>query len=154
MSWLSQGGPKARKHSSWEHPVVTFAIHYSSVAFGTILAHDWMIKQYKGSYPSDEDSLLCSPSPHYRQTVAQFLALYFIVFFASRLALHWNTTPQSAFYIEFYKQTFLCSVTIFNAAVGLALDRPIMATSFTVAVGIDQLLWYVDLAVYSLRQVR
>jgi hypothetical protein len=148
MSWLSQQGPKAKKHADWPHPVTTLFIHYSSVAISTILAHDWMVDQYKKKYPTD-DSLFCSPSPLYRQNVAQFLSIYFICVFAWRLAIHWNDFV----YCEFYKQTFLCSVTLFNAAIGLYSGRPIIATAFSVAVGIDQLLWYVDLAVFFVRYV-
>ena len=121
-------------------------MHYSCVAISTVLVHDWMVDLYKTSYLSDDDGS-CLLFPLHRRNVGQFLALYFICYQSWRLALVRNE-PPAALYCEFYRQTFLCSVTIFNAAVGLYSNRPIIATSFCVAVGIDQLLWYVDLIVY------
>jgi hypothetical protein len=150
MSWLFQEGPKAKKHTNWVHPSTTLVLHYSGVAISTILAHDWMVGQYKNSFLNESSNPDHSPPPPlYRRNVAYFLTFYFLWFFACRMGLHWKAKEApSVFYCEFYKQTFLCSVTIFHAALALYTDRPIIATAFCIAVGPDQLLWYVDLAIY------
>jgi hypothetical protein len=155
MSWLAQEGPKAPKHAGFLHPLATFVVHYACVAVGTILAHDVLVEAYKNYYYAEasvDDECSLVPSPTYRQNVANFLTIYYVCFLSWRLAIHRNNKSSSPFdiYCEFYRQTFLCSVTLFNAAIGLYTDRPIIATAFCVAVGIDQLLWYVDLTFYFL----
>jgi hypothetical protein len=139
LAWLLQAGPKAAKHRGKSHPLVTFCLHYAIVALITVSAHDWITAT---TQPESSVSTTCSP-PLHRQSVGFFLGIYYVLYFSCRLALHWH---QQDFYIEFYKQTFLCSVTIFHTALGLYTNRPILAESFCVAVGIDQISWYVDLA--------
>ena len=53
-------------------------------------------------------------------------------------------------YVVFYEFQFLCNVTLIISSLSLWTNRPIVATGFCVAVGIDQLLWYVDLLGYFL----
>lgn len=142
LSWLLQGGPRAAKHRGKVHPVVTFLLHYAVVASVTVSAHDFLIMQW----PIPDESGSCISSSR-QSTVGVFFAVYFVAYFSCRLALRWH---QPDFYIQFYEQTFLCSVTIFHASLGLSTNRPILAASFCVAVGIDQILWYVDLAGYLL----
>lgn len=151
LAWLLQAGPKDAKHRSKSHPLVTFCLHYAAVALITVSTHDWMIARTQPQQQQQQSEGFsatgCTPPVH-RQWVGFFLGVYFVLFFCCRLALHWNhhdQQQQGDFYIEFYKQTFLCSVTIFHTALGLYTNRPILAESFCVAVGIDQILWYVDL---------
>jgi hypothetical protein len=140
LRWLHEEGPKARKHRGKYHPLATFVLHYVVVAIITVTAHDCLILLYS----SKEGPLPCSDI-HRQQSVGVFLGVYFLVFFSCRLALRW-TDPD--YYIEFYKQTFLCSVTILCSAAGFYTHRPVLAQSFSVAVGIDQILWSVDLVGY------
>jgi hypothetical protein len=140
LRWLQEDGPKAPKHRGKYHPPATFVLHYIVVAIFTVTAHDWLILVYS----SKEDRWPCSDINR-QQYVGVFLGIYFLVFFSCRLALRWRDPD---YYVEFYKQTFLCSVTILHSAVGFYTNRPILAQSFSVAVGIDQILWYVDLVGY------
>ena len=144
LGWLLQGGPHDSKHRGKLHPVVTFFIHYGVVAWVSVAVHDWMVVARQPSTGNTATLTFCI-TPPIRQSIGAFFGLYFIMFFSTRLALRWK---QCDFYVEFYRQTFLCSVTIFHVFLGLYTDRIVLAQSFCVAVGIDQILWYVDLAGY------
>lgn len=140
--WLSQEGPGAKKHRGWRHPVVVFMVHYSIVGFTTIAIHDRVINPQGVTYPNEALATTCNSSPHLgsrQRNVAFFLALYYVVYFAIRLFLARRT--RGLVFCEFYRQTFLCSVTIANAAFCFATGRPTIAQAFCLAVGIDQLLW-------------
>ena len=84
-----------------------------------------------------------------QQYIACFLALYFCICLCVRLALQWKNIKQQSkqsyykIYCEFYRMTFLCNVTIINVSISFFYNRPIIAQSFCLAVGIDQFLWYV-----------
>jgi len=143
IRWLREEGPKASKHRGKWHPLTTFVLHYGIVTAVTMSVHDWWLSM-------QDIPLLpfCTGDDAGRQqSVGIFLGIYFLVFFICRLILRWKDPD---YYIEFYKQTFLCSVTIFQGAIGFYTNRPILAQSFCVAVGIDQILWYVDLLGYIL----
>jgi hypothetical protein len=148
LAWLLQAGPKAAKHRGKSHPLVTFCLHYAMVALITVSAHDWIIATAR---PEPSASTAACSAPLHREYVGFFLGIYFVLYFGCRLALHWH---QEDFFIEFYKQTFLCSVTIFCTALGLYTNRPILAESFCIAVGIDQFSWYIDLGGKILLYVR
>ena len=105
-----------------------------------------------------------------QRTVAKFLTLYIACYFGFRLKIHHQQQQQLqqqqqqqqqqhdqeastsfvAWTVEFYRQTFLCSGTLVLSCVGFWTGRPIIASAHIVAVGIDQLLWYVDLLGYFL----
>jgi hypothetical protein len=144
IMWLAHEGQNSIKHQGWRHPVATFVVHYAVVAVTTTVVHDLLMR-----IPlSDGDvSLPCNTElsetlVERQQRVASFLAGYFCLYFAWRLALHWNTQTAYLLYPEFYRQTFLCSGTIFNASLSFFTGRPLIAEAFCIAVGIDQLLWY------------
>ena len=61
-----------------------------------------------------------------------------------------NNNKKLLTYVVFYEFQFLCNVTLIISSLSLWTNRPIVATGFCVAVGIDQLLWYVDLLGYFL----
>lgn len=147
MRWLLQGGPDAIKHKERIHPIVTFFFHYVVVAAGMRIAHDAIVDAVYGNYDTGKCETSSETLGRRRFFVARFLAIYFLAYFCIRLALRWREKPYK-FYSEFYGQTFLCSVTIFNSALGFHCNRPIIAQAFCVAVGIDQLLWYFDIAGY------
>ncbi len=142
LGWLVQGGPKAAKHRGKVHPMVTFFVHYIVVAWVTTYVHDWIVARSRSM--SDGGFTTCIFAPTHK-SVGAFFGVYFLLFFSCRLVLRWH---QHDFYIEFYKQTFLCSVTTFHAAIGLYTGRLILAQAFCVAVGVDQILWYIDLGGY------
>mmetsp|Transcript_34317 Transcript_34317/g.38417 ORF Transcript_34317/g.38417 Transcript_34317/m.38417 type:complete len:298 (-) Transcript_34317:818-1711(-) len=159
--WLSQEGPTSRKHKEWMHPVVTFVVHYISVINLIIIVHDALVHTTsvyfeKGNVNDivDEDTINnCIESSiliRRQKYVACFFALYFFLCLGVRLALQWKTKQSYTFYCEYYQMTFLCSVTIMNVSISFFFNRPIIAQSFCLAVGIDQFLWYFDLAGYFL----
>eukprot|EP00934_Nitzschia_sp_Nitz4_P003352 Nitzschia sp. Nitz4//scaffold3_size479765//182901//183505//NITZ4_000075-RA/size479765-snap-gene-0.127-mRNA-1//1//CDS//3329550683//3342//frame0 len=137
--WLFSRGPADPKHQSKLHPLVVFLLHYSIVAVATVSSHDSFLPS-----PLDLGKNCTNPSRQFR--VGIFMWVYFICFMACRFYLYWN----QQFYIELYKQTFLCSLTVFHTALGLSTGRPVLAEAFCIAVGIDQLLWWVDLGSYVL----
>ncbi|KAL3931516.1 MAG: hypothetical protein SGARI_004188 [Bacillariaceae sp.] len=152
MPWLAHGGSGSEKHRGWKHPIATFVVHYSVVTATAILVHDNLMRH---AVPNDTDyRLQCSTSSNTlvkrQQRVASFLAGYFCLYFSWRLALQWKAPSRYLLFAEFYRQTFLCSGTIFNAALGFYTGRPLIAEAFCIAVGIDQLLWYVDLGVHMI----
>ncbi len=146
--WLSQGGPTSQKHKGWSHPIATFLVHYSVVAATTIFFHDalramWQKKMYF-------ECKRASSIVEIRQNVVgNFLFGYFCLYFLWRLALSSKLQNQYLLFPEFYRQTFLCSGTIFNASFGLYTARPVIAQAFCIAVGIDQMLWYDSRFSYS-----
>lgn len=143
LRWLQKADPKASKHRGKYHPIAAFLVHYGVVSLVTISLHDWVVVQFSSEEDMTEP---CKNKVANRQhSVGLCLGVYFMLYFSCRLALRWYDPD---YYIEFYKQTFLCSVTIFHAALGFYANRPILAQSFCIAVGIDQILWYVDLAGY------
>jgi hypothetical protein len=146
LSWLSQDGPQSEKHRGWRHPIVAFLVHYSVVAASMIAVHDAMISVWKNSNNNNNNSnnnneVSECRNTHLRQrqkTVATSLSVYFCLFFVWRLAL---LRRQKMLFVEFYRQTFLCSVTIFCSSMAFFTGRSLIAEAFCIAVGIDQLLW-------------
>jgi len=149
--WLLQQGPDAKKHKGPAHPIITFVLHYIVVTVSAFFAHDvfvvWTLKYFGNS-----DDKECTVSPEMRRRrriVGIFLASYFSFYFCIRLALQWKSKPYKL-YSEFYQQTFMCSMTIFNSALSLYCDRPIVSHAFCILVGMDQLMWYIDIVGYIL----
>ena len=142
MTWLAHQGPNGAKHKGWRHPLATFLIHYSVVACTTIFFHDLLVGM---AVSHSGDNMQCSTLNtelgERQLRVSSFLAIYFGLYFAWRLALQWNERNTYLLFPEFYRQTFLCSGTIFNAALTFYTNRPLRAEAFCIAVGIDQLLW-------------
>jgi hypothetical protein len=166
--WLSEEGPTSRKHKGLIHPVVTFIVHYVSVINIIIFVHDALVHHTTSTSTSiyflekaygdvninedDNDNENCIQYSimirRRQQYIACFLAVYFCICLCVRLALQWKNTKQSKqsyykLYCEFYRMTFLCNVTIINVSISFFYNRPIIAQSFCLAVGIDQFLWYV-----------
>lgn len=152
LLWLGHEGDVSDKYCGWKHPVATFLVHYGVVALTMTMVHDAVGVNTTGILAKDDVSK-CQVAPELLQqrqlSVAIFLACYYCLFFSWRLVLQWKKDAFLVF-AEFYRQTFLCSVTIFHAALGFYTGRPLIAEALCIAVGIDQLLWYVDLGAYIL----
>ena len=142
MRWLLQEGPDAKKHKGRAHPIITFFLHYTIVTASAFFAHDVFAVAARTKFGNPDDKECGASSEMMRRwhIVGAFLAFYFFFYFLIRLGLQWRSKPYQL-YSEFYQQTFMCSVTIFNSALGFHYDRPIISQSFCIAVGIDQLLW-------------
>lgn len=144
--WLSQEGPRAKKHRGPGHPLAVFFLHYLVVAISTVVLHDAAVRPRtanEAAAATAEPPESCPTLPHVagrQRAVSSFLAAYIVLYLALRLALALRAAP-SRLYCEFYRQTFLCSGTIANAALAFASGRTAIAQAFCLAVGIDQLLW-------------
>jgi hypothetical protein len=169
MDWLSQEGPKADKHRGWLHPLAVCIVHYVISTVVTFWAHDILLDRFisttttatstttsKSTTASlsprveDQDSLLllCGGSDadarRYRIAVLWLLpySLWLLVW---RLMIH---DPPVYRHCVLYEYCWLCNATLNIGAAGLLTNRPIIASAYCVTVGIDQLLWYIDLSVY------
>lgn len=155
IAWLFHGGPKDPKHRGRAHPLITFILHYGIVALVTTYFHDWMVRRYPNFCEKGVCVVPTAAVDRRQYQVAIFFGLYGCCLLLSRLYLRWHNTCGRGrglddMFLEFYRQTFLCSVTIFHSALGLYTGRPILTQAFCVAVGIDQLLWWIDLGGYIL----
>ena len=145
LRWIQQEGPHADKHAGWAHPIAAFAVHYLVVAVIMLAAHD--ISLY--GRPLISSSRYDIALPPHRLWTAHFLLAYSAWLLGCRIWINATTKSKRTFrYAVFYEYTFLCNVTLFLSSLAIYARRPIIATSFCIAVGIDQILWYADLAVY------
>jgi hypothetical protein len=137
IDWLSQKGPKDPKHYSWMHPAAVCLVHYTLTTAITVFCHDWMLEQYY-------DSLVCDgTTPHMktrRKSAALWLIVYALIVMGRRLSIEKH--------VFLYQYCWLCNVTLWMGALAALTDRPIIAQAYSVTVGIDQLMWYVDLTGY------
>lgn len=142
MKWLLQEGNLAKKHEEWTHSIAVYLIHYCVVIITAFCAHDILV-------PS-RDECMNDTSPEYilylyrQQNCAIFAGVYAILQQTSRV---WTTTPFRNCVL--YENTWLCNTTLAVGALALWFQRPIIAAAFCVTVGIDQLLWYVDIASWA-----
>lgn len=140
LKWISQEGPLATKHHGWAHPLCTLVIHYAVASTVTFWSHDWLL-----GAPDDNDNdcqqVVATDDKHAildAKLVALGVMLYAIWLLLWRC--HHNH-PSGVI----YEYTWLCNVTLVLGAIALFQNRPIVATAHCVAVGMDQLMWYVDL---------
>lgn len=148
-SWLAADNkdPLSTKHHGWAHPITVLIVHYGVLIAIAFLVHDWLI-------PIQQQLDLDDTTPHksvlqisdactsFRQSTATFLVCYSAWFLPWRLRYCHPAIPRNSVLYEF---TWLCNVTMVLGALALVTDRPMIATACCASVGIDQLLWYVDL---------
>jgi hypothetical protein len=135
--WLCHDGPSADKHNKrWIHPFVAVLLHYAVVVIASCGMHDLFLHGH--------EELECN-GIGFRKNVARYCAWYFVVMQAFRL---YSLENKQA---VLYEMTWLCNVTLVMGPIGLYWNRPIIASAYCITVGIDQLLWYVDLFGYALR---
>lgn len=158
IAWLSQQGPSHPKHQGWHHPVATCLVHYGAVGAVSVGAHDALVHHYYAAVDRDRDtyySLLPASSTagnaelHSSSvTATAFCILVYAVWLLIwRLGIHHQPAVHSSAVL--YEYCWLCNVTLVLSAAALYYQRPVIASACCVVVGIDQLLWYVDLAVYG-----
>ena len=100
---------------------------------------------------SESDATIVSEDcRQWRRRIGNFLALYFVWLIVWRLIFCPSTVPRPSI---IYESTWLCNGTLALGALASWTDRPTMAMACCVTVGIDQLLWYVDLLGFLLRYV-
>jgi hypothetical protein len=77
------------------------------------------------------------------------LYLTTLPYFLSLVAIRLSTSTDKRLPIyEFY---WLCNLTLFAAALSPLLNRPALAAALGVSVGVDQVLWLVDLLGYPVK---
>lgn len=164
LDWLQRSASNHPKHSSWLHPAVVCLLHYSIVASVSIAAHDWLLYLYVVF--NDEELLRCNVDSllqERRTRVATCLFCYSAWLLLWRLFVRKEpgrvsgtgvtrtatATPPRPPHTILYEYCWLCNVTLVVAAVALRTNRPALAAAYTVTVGIDQIMWYVDLLGYA-----
>jgi hypothetical protein len=171
--WLSEMGPTHPKHRGWYHPITVCLLHYAVVFAVTFWTHDVLVRNLTTSttssttsmadsfqqevvnttssiyYSAQEDSKEEPSSSHVGVVgiVCPCLLLYSMWLLMWRLAYH---HPRHFGNCVLYEYCWLCNMTLNLSAVGLYCQRPVIAGACCVVVGIDQLMWYVDLTVYFL----
>jgi hypothetical protein len=176
--WFSEKGPFHAKHQGWYHPITVCLLHYAVVFTVTFWTHDLFVRNLttttttssihlhtsthrelgadgtsRRRYPEadeqeqdlhDDDDSSSSLSKEVI-LICLALVLYSAWLLIWRLYHH---QPRHFGNCVWYEYCWLCNVTLNLSAAGLYLQRPVIAGACCVVVGIDQLLWYVDLAVY------
>ncbi|CAB9508071.1 expressed unknown protein [Seminavis robusta] len=138
LSWLAQEGPHAAKHHDWAHPVAVVVCHYSILIVVTFWVHDWMVLMEDTSWSMTES---CQA---HRRKVGIFLVLYSAWFLPWRIYWSENWVRHALL----YEYTWLCNGTLVLGSLASFSHRPMISLACCVTVGINQLLWYVDLLAY------
>lgn len=146
IKFLSQSGPRAQKHSSsWAHPLSVFIVHYVLITVSIIAVHDYV---YGDKMMANNGSMSIQEEQK-RHKIAKYTFVYFSILLLYRFLQNGgNKVIQKSI---LYENTWLCNSTLFMGALGLWTRRDILVLGHVVAVSIDQVLWYVDLAGWALR---
>lgn len=139
VSWIAHAESNHPKHFSWRHPLTVLLVHYIVVFSVVFAVHDLLVDQ-TNEYLAD--AVAAHPIPW---RVVKFVAVYSIWLLAWRLFFCEPTVLRPSL---LYEYCWLCNVTLLLGAASFALQKPVIAAACCITVGIDQLLWYVDLLVY------
>lgn len=143
FAWLAQEGPHATKHHGWAHPLAVLMIHYYLLLVVAFWVHDDVAVGF--SFDNIFDWNMSIECQSWRQQTGYFLAGYALWLLIWRLFFCPSTVPRSS---VLYDYTWLCNGTLVLGALACFTNRPVISTACCVTVGIDQLLWYVDLLGY------
>lgn len=124
------------------HPLFTMFLHYGCIIPLTLYAHDYLLQLYG---VSQADCVFQKLHSARAQKIAMFCFVYSIWLLLWRLYHFEPKVYRSGVVYEF---CWLCNVSLLVGGLGLYLNKPVIAQAYCVTVGIDQLLWYVDLSVY------
>ena len=139
--WIGHEGPKAPKHKGWLHPLVVVVLHYAVVGAITFRMHDLLLLGRE----TIEEECSTMQAVSFRKTVAAYCGWY--IFLMQTLRLLTLANKQAVL----YEATWLCNVTLVMGPLGLYWNRPTIASAYCITIGIDQLLWYIDLLGYTMR---
>lgn len=158
LDWLQQGGPHHPKHTErWSHPVATCLVHYFVVIAISVSVHDLLRRYYHNHpYHQAEQCKVDAGLQQRRTRVSAWLVVYSAWILIWRIVFRKEPASKEEVGVEMatpkavllYEYCWLCNVTLVVSAIALLTGRPILATAYAVVVGIDQLLWYVDLLSY------
>jgi hypothetical protein len=157
MDYLAESGSFAEKHRGLIHPLMTSVMHYGITLAVTWGTHDALLQQWKIFHTKDSDILMtendagmpvkCSNNRNQQVKVAVALIIYASASLAWRLSV---PVVKEHRFSTLYEFCWLCNITLVQGALCLLTHRPLLAMSYCVTVGIDQLLWYIDLLSYFL----
>lgn len=137
-----EGAHCAKESQACFHPLVSLVIHYSIASLVAFGVHNILV---------DIDESSCAKTAnddvYIRQCVPLFVAIYALWLLLWRI----GTSNNDHRWAIIYEYTWLCNVTLVLGAIAVYKNRPVVATAHAVAVGIDQLMWYVDLTGWTLR---
>lgn len=134
--------PLNRIHRGLLYPFIACVVHYGVVTAISVGSHDLLSKKLDCDHGIDKKRL-----------ISNLLMLYSSWVFLWRLC---HTKPPKASGerpprgLVVYEYTWLCNVTLWQCAMALRTNRPTLAMAYCVIVGIDQMLWYIDLGAYAL----
>ena len=179
MDYLTQGGPFHTKHGGGLyvhnnkvsilpplHPFLAFLVHYS-IAISTIFAvHDNIMMQSHDETTTTtnrveyDDEATTTTLARRQAHISTFLFIYTSILFTARYLSSYHA-GRLRHYSVLYEFNWLCNSTLVMSCISygtwnntnqywLFRRRPLIATSCCVAVSIDQILWYVDLVVWSI----
>jgi len=115
---------------SWPRAVLSCICFYVSMMVMSIWAHDLLLDPPKST--RGDKQVPCA---------SIFLVSYALLILAWRL--HLFRRPHIL-----HEYCWLCNLTLYLCAYGIATNRPALGAACCVTVGIDQLLWYVDIATF------
>jgi hypothetical protein len=136
LYWLRQEGGNAKKHQEWWHPTAVYLIHHTIVTVAVFWGHDLFVaRDCEG-----EDTIEYQLYRHRQELCTILTGIYAVLQLVCRL---WQTTSHRTRVL--YEGTWLCNTTLVIGSLALWYRRPLITTAFCLTVGIDQLLWYVDI---------
>ena len=141
LSWIAYDKSTSSKHREWLHPIIVCLIHYTIVGSISVGAHDLLLY----GHDTTDDAECSFEVSTFRRNVAISCGWYTFAMQACRLYTLDNKQAVV------YEMTWLCNVTLVMGPLGLYWNRPIIASAYCITIGIDQLLWYIDLLWYTMR---
>lgn len=142
--WLfglpAQADPTSENHIGLTYPLTVCLIHYAII---------WIVSAW--SHDAFNEILDCHHNTRTKKIAGFFFIAYATWLFLWRLFCRrppTNVKIQPPRGLVVYEYCWLCNVTLWMSAYALLSDRPVLASAYCIVVGIDQLLWYVDLGVF------
>jgi hypothetical protein len=138
---VEQGDPKSENHVGLTYPLTVCLIHYAVIWVVSVRCHD-----------SISEPLGCGHNLSIKTTTSWFFLTYAMWLLLWRVFCRkppknaQGQSPPRGLVI--YEYCWLCNVTLWMSAYALLTNRPVLASAYCTVVGIDQLLWYVDLGVF------
>lgn len=155
LSYLSQDGPKAPKHSTWTHPILCVITHYVIATLLVFFGHDYCLPYLVTSmdeytYRTElKDEMDMKIVKHKQRCIGMFFLGYWFCLILYRFM---NFAHDRILQIAvLYEATFLCNMTLYMTGIVLSFyndggnNKELIIMAHIVTVSIDQVLWYVDL---------
>jgi hypothetical protein len=126
-----------RNYQSWYHPTFVYIVHYALITLVTFMLHDILVGcRYCHTQTSGFDNRYESR----QKWSAIGVGVYAVLQMSFRL---WQTKRLR--FCVLYEGVWLCNTTLVIGALALLFRKPVITASFCITIGIDQLLWYIDI---------